>query len=232
MNEFADNLIKHLTDYDIKTVEIISSNRGHSFHGSEVSLEAKNITDAARERHIHDGYGFWENAIAQSSWATPEVRDRIFSRAIQESDASKHREQIPIEELYKKLTDGSLRELPGRRLVVLNSRMWTSKEEVYLQMLDFSLPSTPENADIAQAAMKTLGIKGLLVDSGRSYHVYGQTIKDWVEYTSFLATAALLSPIVDSRWALHQLVQKEANLRISNNVGRHEKPPQFIKAVR
>ena len=97
-------------------------------------------------------------------------------------------------------------------------------------MLDMGLPVGPESRDACVNAVSALGVGGLLLQSGRSYHFIGNQPLGQRELTRFLARAQLLSPIVDARWASHQLIDGQCGLRISTDLDTTS-PPHQLSAI-
>jgi hypothetical protein len=107
-------------------------------------------------------------------------------------------------------------------MVSLSSRIATSEGERHLPMLDFSVPHGAMADDIATEVAITLGISGgHLLRSGTSYHLLVDYLLTWDESTDLLARAQLLSPLIDHRWAAHQLIDRHCALRISTDDSRH-----------
>ena len=95
----------------------------------------------------------------------------------------------------------------------------------HLQLIDLDLPRRAGSVDDIGTALDTLGVEGLLVSFGRSYHFYGSHIDYWDRYVEFLARASLLSPLVDSRWALRQIIAGRGARRVSTNTEREVHTP-------
>lgn len=232
MTVLSERLEELLSKLGVRTVETITTQRGPSFRGSLVSAEASEITAKARERHFADGYGFWENTVSLATSASDATRQGIFEGAITQNPMPAEHEQLALEQFCRKLASGAWQGLPGRRLVSLSSRMWTEAGQAHLQMLDLSVPANSEHAvQTVRDAAGVLGVKGILVKTGRSFHLYGDVILEWDEYVQFLARAALLAPVVDSRWVLHQILDGQASLRVSNNLERDQSMPEPVEVL-
>src|SRR5699024_1911704 len=119
--------------------------------------------------------------------------------------------------LQQALEEGRWLGQPGRQLTSLSSRVWLNTgEERHLHLLDFGIPlAAPGALQAAESVLDALGIRGLLVSSGRSMHLYGAATSGWTDYAEFLARASLLSPIVDARWASYSVGDGRGALRIS-----------------
>jgi hypothetical protein len=79
--------------------------------------------------------------------------------------------------------------------------------------------------------MHALGLRGLLFESGRSFHFYGADPVTLPDLVSILGRAQLLSPIVDSRWVSHQLIDGRCALRISTDSEKTPVPLTFVARI-
>lgn len=88
--------------------------------------------------------------------------------------------------------------------------------QAHLPLLDFSLPPSTKNVALVQEAARALMLPhALVLESGRSYHVYGLTLLSQDDWVSFMARALLLAPMVDVRYIAHRLLSGHAVLRIN-----------------
>lgn len=232
MTTLAKALFTHLDVFGVKEIELIKTSRGSSFRGSAVSPTASTITGEAREQHLRNGFGFWEHAVALAIRADAETRRGLFEGAAKHNSNTQQKEVMPLGKFCEGLENGVWNNLPNREMVSLSSRVWTEGAEAYLQMLDLGVSVTEPNAeDAIRDAIQVMGTTGLLVKSGRSFHFYGDSLMTPVEHVKFLARAALMAPLVDSRWVMHQLLDGQSALRISNNLERGEMIPTFIDTI-
>ncbi len=141
---------------------------------------------------------------------------------------------MALDEFSAVLADGSFTGLPPRTIVSLTSVVVGSfcspDDEFHLPMLDMGLPVTVESVDTCVDAITALGGTGLLLQSGRSYHFIGNQPISGRDLTRFLAQAQLLSPIVNTRWASHQLLDGQCALRISTDL-ETTLPPHQLAAI-
>lgn len=225
MITLADALCQHLESLEISEVEVLQTERDESFRGSDVSTEASVITASARSRHLADGYGFWEHVLALAASASGETLEGLVLGAVRENSKVEHRERMGLPEFVTSLRSGRWSGLPGRQIASLSTRVVTADGETcHLFVLDMGMPGLLR-PNAVNAAMKAIGVEGLIVSSGRSFHVYVSHVGSWDEYVRFLASCALLSPIVDSRWALRQIVAGRGALRISTSELRDRQQP-------
>lgn len=228
MSELADSLHRYLTDLDVARVDVLHTDRGASFRGGSVSTQASNITAAARERHLDDRYGFWEHVVAAGVIASADTRNGLYAGAVRTKPNTVTTRTMTVTEFTRALASRQWEHLSGRQLVSLASRVTTRDGLTgHLYLLDFGLPDHPHLVDAIATALDVLGIHGTVVATGRSFHLYGQRITDWNTYASFLARAALLAPLVDARWVMHQIMEGRASLRVSSNTDRDTQAPKL-----
>jgi hypothetical protein len=229
VSSLASSLPQHLARLGVEQVEVVFTERAPSFRGSSVSEEASRITGAARGRHLRDGYGFWEHVVSLAADASADTRRQLFAAAARSAGNPETTAAMSVDEFAEHLTGARWRGLPGRQLVSLSSRVRVNGQACHLQLLDLGLAQRPGSADAVRAALDVLGLHGLLVASGKSYHFYGTFIDAWDAYVDLLARASLLSPLVDSRWALRQIRAGRGVLRVSTNIERDTYPPSPIE---
>lgn len=115
-------------------------------------------------------------------------------------------------------------------LSLLSEVVLPNGRSAYLPMLDFSTKSRSAGGEATvRAAVGGLGLQGMIVSSGRSYHFYGRRLIDRAEQLDMWAQALLLTPIVDERWIAHQMRAQVAALRVSAN--EDHVVPRFICMV-
>lgn len=95
----------------------------------------------------------------------------------------------------------------------------------HIPMIDFSIEPSKKNLRIVKDALRQIGQeKGLILDSGRSYHFYGLVLIDEKNWTSFLGLCLLFSPFIDARYIAHRLIDGECVLRLSASKEKPKEP--------
>ncbi|WP_404380421.1 hypothetical protein LL946_10575 [Knoellia locipacati] len=229
----ADHLPALLRQAQIGTVELDLVHRRPSFHGSEVSTDARSITSPARDEHRRRGFGFWEFVLAEAVGSDPETRRGLLTGALRHNSDGAIRVRLERETFIDRLRDGQYENLPPRDLVSFCSSVSVTGDErqLHLPLLDLGVKPTADGQVAAVDAMASLGLNGLLFLSGRSYHFYGAKPVTQPQLVALLARAQLLSPIVDSRWASHQLIDGRCGLRISTDSEKTPFQPEFVAQV-
>lgn len=217
----------------IETVELDVLHRRPSFQGGEVSSRAQSITDPARDEHRARGFGFWEFVLAEAVTADSETRGALLDAALRHNSNAAIRVRLEREEFVERLSAGEYENLPPRDLVSFYSRVEVAGEEqrMHLPLLDLGVKPGSDGEASAIDALRALGLRGLLFESGRSYHFYGADPVTQPHLVAILGRAQLLSPIIDSRWVSHQLIDGRCGLRISTDSERTPTPPVFVAHV-
>lgn len=115
-------------------------------------------------------------------------------------------------------------------LAIVSTVRQRSGTIAHLPLIDFHLPCSTANAELAQAALAALGAgPGYLLCSGKSYHFVGSRLIDQAMLVPFLARCLLLSPVIDRSWIAHQLLEGRCALRVSARAECGE--PKVISAV-
>lgn len=207
----------------LRTVRLDALFRPPSFRGGEVSEETQRITGAARDEHRARGFGFWEYALADAVEATPSSRRALLHAALRHNSDNTIQFELPMEDFVQALEEGDFNDLPARNIVSLTSiaDRWNGREPWHLPMLDLGVAEGDAGLAASVDALVELGAQGAIFASGRSYHFVGDRLLSPREMLSFLARAQLLSPVVDSRWVTHQLIDGRCGLRISTDVEKH-----------
>lgn len=232
--DLAAWLPRILATAGVAAVRLEAMVRPESFRGGDVSPEVQEVTSAAREEHRRYGFGFWEFALNAATSVPSETRKALISGALRHTtgDAAEAI-NLPLEVFARRLASGDFTQMPRRTIVSLCSHVpQHAGAHMHLPMLDFSAPTGQRGIDTVRDVALQLGLPGGLFDSGKSFHFFGSTLLSERELSSFLARAQLLSPIVDARWASHQLLDMECRLRISTDVERNTSPHRLIALIK
>lgn len=229
----AEYLPALLREAGVETVELDVLHRRPSFKGGEVSAQAQSITNPARDEHRARGFGFWEFVLASAVTTDPETRRGLLEGALRHNSAGALRVRLGRDEFIERLSAGEYSNLPSRDLVSFCSPVEISGEDqrMHLPLLDLGVKPGPDGQASAVDSIHALGLRGLLFESGRSYHFYGSEPVAQPDLVALLARAQLLSPIVDSRWVSHQLIDGRCGLRISTDSAKTPIPPVFVTRV-
>jgi hypothetical protein len=129
-------------------------------------------------------------------------------------------------QLDRSYLDTILRNVPkGSVLAICSKCTDRDGREMHIPLLDLACPQSPENEQVVGAALGILHAPGgMVLDSGRSYHFYGNALLGVDEWRRFMARALLLHPFIDSRYVAHRLLAGQAVLRISTCASKPVEP--------
>lgn len=219
----------------IEQVEVRTVERAPSLQRRPHSSQLDALTEQAREAYKASRVTFWDELMRLAESAPSTVRREIFAQALYHRDETEGQVDTwcAAEQFLGDLEQGKYEALPGRLIIALTSRVRVQGTdlEMHIPMVDFRLDSGPANDELATELLQALGTRGYLVDSGNSYHFYGEVAIHRDEFWRFLGRAQLMSHFADQRWIGHQLISGKAALRISS--GRDGRPPcpRFVAQI-
>lgn len=127
--------------------------------------------------------------------------------------------EMPVPWVEKSLPQFA-KNLPLARAVGLSSRVKTEKGVRHIPMIDFDNVC---NGSFTNEALKSLGMKGVVVVSGRSYHFYGFELLGEDELLPYLDRIKEY-PAVDTKWVDLQKEQGFMMLRLTPSRGKLTQP--------
>ncbi|WP_420115228.1 hypothetical protein [Pseudactinotalea sp.] len=222
-----------LLEARVETIELNVLRRRPSFQGGEVSPLAQSLTDPARDEHQARGFGFWEFLLAKAVTTDSGTRGDLLRAALRHNSDGATRIALGREEFVELLGAGEYANLSPRELVSFCSSVVVAdtKQPMHLPLLDLGVKPGSDGEASAIDAIHALGLRGLLYMSGRSYHFYGAEPVALPDLVAILGRSQLLSPIVDSRWVSHQLMDGRCGLRISTDSEKAPVAPVFVTKV-
>jgi hypothetical protein len=214
---FLQALSDWLSAAGLKRIQLQSIDRAPTLQerlpaGAGVGTEIRQA-EAMRDRY---GMPFWEALLLTLS-DTGKLGDEILRGAgyqHKNDAASWHVEVAELADSADRLWQADCQ---GNAIAVL-SDLGCGDRRRHLAMIDFRLQANAANTDLACEISRHLG-GGLLVNSGKSFHLYGSRLLGQDEFHAFLGLAAQYNPLVDGRWAAHQHRAGRAALRISPRAG-------------
>ena len=162
------------------------------------------------------GISFWDGLLAYAC-STPKASLLAAFNAALLHDPSKSRlRQRRSSQLSEQELTTIMASLPlGRMLAISSLVLLKNGERKHIPMIDFRCRVTETNLDVVKAALQALQTgPGTILDSGASFHFVGTSLISESELFAFLARGVLLSPVVDRRWAAHQIIESACALRI------------------
>ena len=175
--------------------------------------EAKQVRRALAIRELID-LPFWD-ALHLTSFSNEHFSSRFLRQA-------KSHNQHPSPQTLRAsraALEGYLETKAGRNVALCSRVNLSTGEERHIPLLDFHCPNNRANAKLAASVVQELEVSGYLLESGDSYHFYGNKLLRHDEFIRFLGLALQYAPIVDRAWIAHQLRELMAALRITSKEG-------------
>jgi hypothetical protein len=162
---------------------------------------------------------YWESRLG-ASWSTAKLDKLIHQALLHDFTREPNtRFTVNVNELTAERIKQEISSVPhGWVLAVCSKSEMDDGSPRHIPMLDFRCSPTPMNLDRTRVALKQLGqTRGVILESGRSYHFYGFELQDETQWTQFMARSLLLAPFVDTRFVAHRLIEGTSVLRISSS---------------
>ena len=164
------------------------------------------------------GLPFWDAVMLATEESETGAPLKVFEAALLHQPLPLVRaETVVVDNLLRSRLRAAASDVASGEVVALESTIMTATGvQLHLPMLDFaSKAKRPGARGAVEAAVRALGMPGLLLESGQSFHFYGRSLMDADAMQTFLTRAVLLAPVVDQRWVAHQLLERACSLRIS-----------------
>lgn len=115
--------------------------------------------------------------------------------------------------------------------IALCSKVHTATgKELHIPLLDFHIEKTPIAFELVKKITRILfGDEFIVLATNRSFHSLGLVLKEEPAFMRILANSILFAPIVDNAYVAHQLMEREATLRISKDLA-NAKAPKVVAA--
>ncbi|WP_443684659.1 primase 1D-like protein [Nonomuraea harbinensis] len=173
------------------------------------------------------GIPFWTALMLTAAHSGDPLPEGVLRAALfhQDTTSASSAEDLTTEGFSSQALERRTDMLDDSSVLALASRVLLHDgSQAHLPMLDFRLRPDPANLTSAVRVVEQLGLSGVILDSGNSYHFYGLGLLTQAELQVFLAKALLFAPLVDHRWVAHQLIENSCLLRISRGVKGQEAP--------
>lgn len=162
---------------------------------------------------------YWESILV-ASWSTERL-DTLIDQALLHNFTREPNTRFVMKanDLTAERVDQAIAGVPSGWVLALCSRSeMLDGSRGHIPMLDFRCAPSPMNLERTRVALKQLGqTRGVILESGRSYHFYGFEVQDDSQWTQFMARSLLLAPFVDTRFVAHRLIEGTSVLRISSS---------------
>jgi len=186
--------------------------------GSDNPTTSHILAAASELRQNNKDLPYWESVLAAAS--------EVEGGTVFIEEALKHDVTYEAFERFdatpQQLLDGWLEEkaktLPENVVIALCSNCATQDGSfMHLPMMDFRLEPSPSSLLRVATALNQIRLKdGAILESGRSYHYVGFSLFTEGDWLRFLAKNLLLSPLTDSRYIAHRMLEGVGSLRITS----------------
>lgn len=141
----------------------------------------------------------------------------FISQAAVHDNALDEETEVPSAELRPDFWNRAMREVAEGFVLAISSKVKLKNGSfAHIPMMDFKCAPTQGNIELAKKAFREIGYThGLLLNSGKSFHYYGNAVIDEQQWRAFLGHSLLLSDFIDTRYVGHALINNECRLRIS-----------------
>jgi len=142
------------------------------------------------------------------------IRD-VAGNFLHHDNSSKEQWQVAASDLTVEMITQKISSLGPSLALGLESKCTLNDGSIsYIPMMDFKLSPSEDHLALLKGFLEQIACRGIIVDSGRSYHFYGFDLLDQTQWIHFMG-ACLLVPWSDSRWIGHSLIAGGGDLRIS-----------------
>lgn len=139
----------------------------------------------------------------------------VVSHFLRHDNSTNERWEVSASDVTIETISQRIAGLPRKLALGLESRCIFKDASVrYIPMMDFQLGRSTSHLELLKHFLQRLADKGIIVDSGASYHFYGFDFLDHAQWVKFMGKC-LLVPWSDARWIGHSLIAGSGDLRIS-----------------
>lgn len=173
---------------------------------------------------------FWDAFFAVLPGSHPRL-DHVLLRAMEHNEASRNKRNFSRKEVLSGVIHDYIRNASGDLMVVASSHVTcTDGDDRHIPMLDFHRRASAENERLVSSVVRALKRTGFLLESGKSYHFWGDTLLSQSSLVEFLGKSLLFAPVVDRAWLAHQLIEGACGLRLSGRPG-YGGPPKMVAKI-
>ena len=139
------------------------------------------------------------------------------AQAAVHNDENDQEEEVPRTKLNQEFWLAQFEAVRAPFVLAISSRVKLKDGTIaHIPMMDFKCAPTSENVNVAKEGFKQIDQEhGVLLNSGKSFHYYGDTLMSDGQWRAFLGHSLLLSEFIDDRYIGHALINNECRLRIS-----------------
>jgi hypothetical protein len=184
----------------------------------QLSCADEELLRKADEVRKPTGIPFWD-ALLAIAMREGKLDSKIAQSALLHDDQQKPTTFVlKAEEIRAdRIRDIASTVTPGYGLVICSRVKMLDGQSLHIPMIDLRCPvSSSLHSGIRALLDKTEQVTGVLVESGKSYHLYATSLLPHEKWIRFMAVSLLLSPLTDPRYIAHRLADGECRLKISS----------------
>jgi hypothetical protein len=117
------------------------------------------------------------------------------------------------------------------RSLALCSTCIAGGQILHIPLIDLRVPAGTRAQHQLECALAQMRLPGVVLKSGRSFHVYGCRLMSQPQWLDFIATFLLLDDMVDWRYVGHCLRRQMSTLRIYGKKQLHLREPKVVACV-
>lgn len=191
------------------------------------------VEEALTLRHAYQ-VPFWEAILLLARREGGKILDAVLDSAVRHQSMAEYAKEITVPATM--VSPSRLREyvseLDANQVLAFSSRIQLRPGEyAHYPMLDFRIRPSEHNEELAAKVVTQIGLSGTLLNSGNSYHFYGdKPMHGERGLFEFLGRASLFVPFVDQRWIAHQMIEGACALRVSRGKS-FSHAPQIVRRV-
>ena len=196
---------------------------------SDLLPSDRDLIRAAWQQCSESGLPLWDSVMLRLT-RSDQISGTILSQAMVHHGISRTQFSVMSDTFARKIRELSESIPPGQMLAMCSEVQLKKGSTKHIPMIDFRCPVSPHSLQLVSKIARLLDIgKGFIVETDRSYHLYGAELLTGQEWSQFLGRALQFSPIVDRAWIAHQLIDMCCNLRIAPRL--HEGKKLRVVAV-
>jgi hypothetical protein len=176
---------------------------------------------ASRERGMPLWIALTNSYLAAQGAAAELMTAALVHDKSDEKEFRLHRDQVSLPKLESLINELD----PDFALGLSSAVRLLNGQSRHIPMIDLSCGKSPEAVRTLNLLFHQIGQRrGVLLDSGRSYHFYGLDLLDDRSWLTFMGRSLLLTPLVDTRYLAHRLIDGYGRLRISKSKNKPHMP--------
>lgn len=208
-------IVKRFTEIQLVRIGRVKCPRLVKADGENLDDEERQTVKQGLELRKKFGFPFWD-AVLVSSFGHPPARNLLQAAAYHQSVSNVL--SLPRNDFL----NGSIRALcesnfEDEIIVALSEVETTSGDTLHIPMVDFHIPISEENLNIAIEVANKLCEAPFICETDKSYHLISRSLVSNEDLVTFLAKSLFFCPIIDRAYVSHQIIERRCALRIGKS---------------